>query len=423
MTAMTIPPGESALARRAEFRSLHDGLAAIGGDQAGGWTRFAWTPQDRAAREWFTREAEASGMGVETDRNGNLWATWPGGDASGERQAGPSAVGTGSHLDTVRNGGAYDGALGVICGLLAVRRLQQRRLRPRLRVQVAAFADEEGGRFGLATFGSRLAAGVLQPEYARDFRDAEDVPLIEAVAPFGVDPGPDPDRLAQLAAYVEVHVEQGRGLVDLDAPVGVATGIWPHGRWRLRLTGEGNHAGTTRLADRRDPTLPLAVAIQAARRLATGEGGVATVGRITLEPNGTNSIPAAATGWLDARAADEGALARMVAEWTSEVRRAATEHGVDADVVSESLTPAVSFDRELADRLAGVLGAGGLPAPRLATAAGHDAGALAASVPTGMLFVRNPTGASHTPAEYASDEDCLTVVEVLADVLEELACR
>lgn len=398
-----------------EFRRCYDGLAAIGRDPDGGWTRFAWTPADRAARDWFTREAAALGLATEADRNGNLWACW--GDG------GHPAVGTGSHLDTVRNGGGYDGALGVISGLLAVRQLQQRGIRPLRPVVVAAFADEEGGRFGVATLGSRLAAGVLEPARVLDLPDQDGVALRTAIGPFGLDPGPDPARLAGLACYVEVHVEQGRALENLDAPVGVGTGIWPHGRWRLRLTGEANHAGTTRLADRRDPTLPLAASITAARRHAANAEGVATVGRILLAPNGTNSVPATVTAWLDARAPDAGRLDGLVAGWTVDVQRAAAAGGVRADVAAESASPAVAFDPRLADRLAGVLSARGLPAPRLATAAGHDAGALAGAVPTGMLFVRNPTGASHTPAEYASDEDCVTGIEVLTDVLAELACR
>ncbi|MEP6462222.1 MAG: allantoate amidohydrolase [Frankiaceae bacterium] len=400
---------------RSEFRRLHHGLAAIGADPAGGWTRFAWTAEDQAARNWFRAEAAGLGLAVEQDRNGNLWARW--GDPA------EPAVGTGSHLDTVRNGGAYDGALGVISGLLAVRRLQERGADPVRPIVVAAFADEEGGRFGLATFGSRFATGALDAPAAFAFTDADGIDLGVAIEPYGLDPGPDPRRLAGLCGYVELHVEQGRGLADLAAPVGVGTGIEPHGRWRLTLRGEGNHAGTTRLADRRDPTLPLAAAVDAARRHAAEAGAVATVGRILLTPNSTNSVPSQVTAWLDARAPDVATLEGLVTAWSAAVADAAAAHGVHHSITAESLAPAVEFDPALADRLAGVLVARGLPAPRLTTAAGHDAGALAAAVPTGMLFVRNPTGASHAPAEYASEDDCLTGIDVLTDVLAELACR
>ncbi len=415
-------PGVPGAQGAAEFRRLFAGLAAIGRDHRGGWTRLAWTSDDRAARDWFRREAEALDLAVRSDRNGNLWAWW--GGSGSETGASPgSAVATGSHLDTVANGGAYDGALGVVSGLLAIRLLQDRRVRPVRPIAVAAFADEEGGRFGLATFGSRLAAGTLSPERVLSAKDTTGVTVADATAGFAVDLGPDPELLTTLAAYVELHVEQGRALADIGAPVAVGTAIWPHGRWRLTLTGEANHAGTTRLGDRRDPTLPLANALQAARRLAEQFGAVATIGRVLVEPNSTNSVPGLVAAWLDARAPDDGLLDQLVSAWTGGVERSAANQGVACTVAEESRSRAVVFDTRLADRLATVLERRGLPAPRLPTAAGHDAGALAAALPTAMLFVRNPTGASHSPAESATDDDCQTGVEVLADVLEELACR
>lgn len=384
----------------AEFRRLFDGLAAIGRDPRGGWTRLAWTAEDRAARRWFTDEAGRLGLDVETDSNANLWAWW------GDRH-GAGAVATGSHLDTVPGGGAYDGALGVVAGLLAVRLLRARGLVSRGPLAVVACAEEEGGRSGLATFGSRLAAGTLDPARA------------VAALPAGVDlaPGPEPQRLARLACFVELHVEQGRGLVDLAAPLGVGSDIWPHGRWRLRLTGAGNHAGTTRLVDRRDPMLPLAAAIDAARRAAGALDAVATVGRIEVEPGATNAVAASVTAWLDARAPDPATLERLVGWWARDVADVAAAHRVECAIVEESRSGPVSFDPVLTGRVTDVLRRRGLPAPRLATAAGHDAGALATAVPTAMLFVRNPTGISHHPAEAADEADCLLGVEVLAEVL------
>jgi len=409
----------------ADFRRTFAGLAAIGRDPGGeggaGWRRFAWTGEDRAARAWFERQAAERGLAAERDRNGNLWAWW------GEPAPG-SAIVLGSHLDTVAGGGAYDGALGVVAGFVALGELRRRGVTPSRPVAVAAFADEEGGRFGLPTFGSRLLAGALDPEAALARTDAGGTTLAEAVAADGLDPGglgPDPDRLAALAAVVELHVEQGRALgdLDVDAPVAVGAAIWPHGRWRLGLRGEANHAGTTRLADRRDPMLPLARAVLAARDLAAEAGAVATVGRVVVDPNGTNSVPAAVAAWLDARAPDDATLDRLVGAWREEVELAAAAHGVAASLDAESRSAAVAFDGGLRATLAEALGAIGLPAPELPTAAGHDAGALAAAVPAGMLFVRNPTGASHSPAESATDEDCALGCAALAAVVEALACR
>jgi beta-ureidopropionase / N-carbamoyl-L-amino-acid hydrolase len=332
----------------------------------------------------------------------------------------------GSHLDTVPRGGAYDGALGVVAGFVAVSALRRRGLDPVRPVAVAAFAEEEGGRFGLATLGSRLLAGALAPADALGRRDAGGVTVAEAVRDDGLDPervGPDPDLLDRLGEVVELHVEQGRGLVDLPAPLGVGSRVRPHGRWRLELRGEANHAGTTRLRDRRDPTLPLATAITAARELAGQAGAVATVGRVLVEPNSTNSVPGGVRAWLDARAPEAATLDRLLADWQAEVVAAAAGHGVEAELSCESRSAAVEFDPALRARLAEVLAGLGLPAPELETAAGHDAAALAGVLPTAMLFVRNPTGASHSPAEAASDEDCALGCAALAALVEAWACR
>jgi N-carbamoyl-L-amino-acid hydrolase len=293
-------------------------------------------------------------------------------------------------------------------------------------VAVVAFADEEGGRFGVPTFGSRVLAGVLDPADLLERADQDGATVAQALAAAGIDPGgfgPDPARVGRLAALVELHVEQGRGLVDLGQPVALGTGIWPHGRWRLTLTGEANHAGTTRLADRRDPMLGLAAAVLAARAAAAELDAVATVGRVLVEPNSANSVPARVSAWLDARAERDQTLDWLVTAFQTAVEEAAGRNGLTVELTPESRSPGVELDRDLSARLDASLRATGLEPPALPTAAGHDAGALAAAVPTAMLFVRNPTGASHTPAETAALDDCLAGVRALVAVIEDLACR
>jgi N-carbamoyl-L-amino-acid hydrolase len=411
--------------RRGAFEHCFGGLAAIGRDPGGGWTRLAWTEEDRAARAWFEAQAADRGLTVERDSAGNLWAWWggPSTDAGAEGQV----VAVGSHLDTVRGGGAYDGALGVVSALLAVGELIMRGVEPRRPVAVVAFADEEGGRFGVPLFGSRVLTGALAPADLLERVDEHGTSVAGALAAAGIDPegfGPDPARVGRLAAFVELHVEQGRGLADLGQPVALATAMWPHGRWRLTLSGEANHAGTTRLADRRDPMLGLAAAVLAARAAATELEAVATVGRVLVEPNSANSVPERVSAWLDARSGEDQRLDWLLAAFEAAVEDAAGRNGLTAELAGESRSPGVEFDRALTDRLDARLRATGLEPPRLPTAAGHDAGALAAAgVPTAMLFVRNPTGTSHSPAETAEVDDCLVGVEALAAVIEELACR
>ncbi|WP_424861217.1 allantoate amidohydrolase [Streptomyces sp. MMS24-I29] len=393
---------------------------------SGGYRRYAWTGADAECRAWFRAQAEARGLTYEVDRNGNQWA-WLGDPLAGD------AVVTGSHLDSVPDGGAFDGPLGVISSFAALDELRRRGVEFTRPLAVTNFGDEEGARFGLACVGSRLAAGQLTVEAAHWLRDGDGITLPQAMEAAGHDPGtigPDPERLARIGAFVELHVEQGRALDLTGDPVGIASAIWPHGRWRFDFRGEANHAGTTRLADRRDPMLTYAETVLAARREAELAGAVATFGKVAVEPNGVNAIPSLVRGWLDSRAADQDRLDAVV----EGIERAAREHaeraGVDLDVVRESFTPVVEFEHALRDELGKILverggqgRAAGRAVPVLGTGAGHDAGILSASVPTAMLFVRNPTGISHSPAEHAAEDDCVAGVIALADVLEGLACR
>ncbi|HEX8970237.1 allantoate amidohydrolase [Oryzihumus sp.] len=389
------------------FDGMWAELLPVGRDpQTGGYRRFAWTRTDHDLREWFAAEASSRGLDLTVDRAGNQWAWWGDPDADG-----PGLV-LGSHLDSVPDGGAYDGPLGVVTALATVEALQRQGFRPSRPIGVVNFADEEGARFGIACAGSRIITGALDGDRARGLRDGDGRTLAEAMTAAGQDPralGRDEETLRRVGTFVELHVEQGRGLADLDRAVAVGSAIWPHGRWRLDLAGEANHAGTTRLEDRRDPMLALAAAITAARDAASGQGCVATVGKVRVEPNGVNAIPSHVTAWLDARGPAEPGVRAVVEE---------VAERTGARPVEESWTGPTPFDPALAARLAGLLG----DAPVLATGAGHDAGILAtAGVPTAMLFVRNPTGVSHSPAEHAEHADCLAGVEALTTVARELA--
>jgi beta-ureidopropionase / N-carbamoyl-L-amino-acid hydrolase len=379
------------------FDALWDELTDIGRATSGGYRRFAWTAEDMMLREWFESTARARGMDVVLDRAGNQWA-WLG----DPDRDGPGLI-LGSHLDSVPDGGAFDGPLGVVSAFAALEECT-----PARPVAIVNFADEEGARFGVACAGSRLLTGAMTLDRARELADADGVDLIGAAAANAVAvTGCDPEMLARIGAFVELHVEQGRGLVDLDAPIALASAIWPHGRWRVDLRGQANHAGTTRLQDRDDPMLALAQLIMRARESAQRHGGVATIGKLVVEPNGVNAIASHVRAWLDARGPNDA------------VPRAIANDLVDIGAITEeSWTGETAFDGPLRQRLAGVLG----DVPVLATGAGHDAGILAAAgIPTAMIFVRNPTGISHSPAEFAEREDCLAGVNALIAVLEQLA--
>lgn len=406
----------------ASFHEMWRDLKPIGRHpDSGGYRRFAWTAADADCRAWFEEQARDRGLAHEVDRNGNQWA-WLGDPAAGD------AVVTGSHLDSVPDGGAFDGPLGVVSSFAALDELRARGARLDKPLAIVNFGDEEGARFGLACVGSRLAAGQLTVEQAGRLTDGDGVTLPRAMEAAGYDPegiGPDPERLARIGAFVELHVEQGRALDLSGDAVGIASAIWPHGRWRFDFRGEANHAGTTRLVDRRDPMLSYAETVLAARREARLAGAVATFGKISVEPNGVNAIPSLVRGWLDSRAEDQATLDTVVGAIEEAARDYAQEHGIELDIVRESFTPVVEFEHALRDEIARILGrdTAGLKVPVLGTGAGHDAGILSGTVPTAMLFVRNPTGVSHSPAEHAAEDDCLAGVRALADVLEGLARR
>jgi N-carbamoyl-L-amino-acid hydrolase len=418
------------------FRALWDALAPLGREPSGGYLRYSWSAAERACRAWFAEQATARGLELEDDGNGNLFAWWgepapgarsePASPAARARPAQPEQAGqavlTGSHFDSVPHGGGYDGPLGIVSGLLAIDALRERGAVPVRPIGVAAFVEEEGARFGVPCLGSRLLTGDLAADRAAALTDRDGVPLARAL---GHPPaGARPDLLARLGCFVELHVEQGRALVDAGAAVGAATGIWPHGRWRLEFRGEGNHAGTTRMRDRRDPMLTAAFAVLAANKEARLRGAHATVGRVEPRPNATNAVPAAVDAWLDARAEDDETLTALVEAVLAKVGDRAARDGTTVAAVAESRSPAVRFAEALTDRVRSAAGAAlGADVPPLPTAAGHDAGVLAGHLPTAMLFVRNPTGVSHAPAEAATDEDCAAGVVALAAALEDLACH
>ena len=393
----------------ADFEAMWRDLAPVGRSaSSGGYFRQPFTTAERELDVWFTEQCAARGLEVERDRFGNTVAWWRPAGAAGP------AVLTGSHLDSVLDGGAYDGPLGVVTALAAVDVLRDRGVTPTRPVGVGVFVEEEGSRFGLACLGSRLATGATDWDTARALTDRAGDAVDDALAEVARG---DADLLRDVGCFVELHVEQGRDLVDRDVAVGAASAIWPHGRYRFDFTGEANHAGTTRMEDRRDPMLTYAMTVLAANEEARLAGQRATFGRVDVRPNGTNAVPSAVTAWLDARAETPEHLDALLADVERVAQERAGRDGTGLVVTPESVSGAVHFDTDLTRRIAEPHGW-----PVIPTMAGHDAGVLsAAGIPTAMLFVRNPTGVSHSPDEHAETADCLAGVDALADTLAGLA--
>ncbi|MDQ0618741.1 allantoate amidohydrolase [Arthrobacter globiformis] len=408
----TPPPSVSA----ATVTGLLSEIAGTGTDALrGGYTRPVYSTAELDLRHWFIEQVTKRGLTVETDRNGAIWAWWdvPGGDRS-------NSLVTGSHLDSVPGGGAFDGPLGVASALVAVDILKARLATPTRPLAVVVFPEEEGSRFGVACLGSRLMTGAIDPDKARNLRDPDGSTFADVARANGLDPrfiGRDDKLLGQIGAFVELHVEQGRGLIDLNQPIAIASSILGHGRWRLSVQGQGNHAGTTLMADRHDPMVSASRMVVAIRDTARNQAHArATVGRLQPVPGGTNVIASRVDFWLDVRHPDDAVTAAVVESIHAQAQVIAAEEGCRVELREESLSPTVHFDPGLQKELQRALP----QAPVLDTGAGHDAGVLAPFVPTAMVFVRNPSGVSHSPEEHVVDDDAETGAETLADALQGL---
>jgi N-carbamoyl-L-amino-acid hydrolase len=365
-----------------------------------GTTRLAWTAEDAAAGDWFRAQAAATGLRAERDPAGNLWAV---------PDAPPPWWALGSHLDSVRRGGSYDGALGVAAAFEIASRSEAP-------VAVISFADEEGARFNTPTFGSRALAGRLPPDVL-ERKDQDGVALGEAMSAAGLDPstlGAAPEWLPRLRGFLELHIDQTTELARAGRPVGVVRGLVARMRIRADVLGRADHAGTTPPAERRD-------ALAAAARLIVaalddgGDGLRATPARIEVEPNALTTIAARAQVWLDARAPQ----AERLDEWRSALE--GVDVGLPLSLSLESRSPASEFDPGLRGRLVALSAERGQPAPELDCWAGHDAGVLAAHMPAAMVFVRNDTGVSHSPEEHVDLEDAAVGAELLLRLVEEVA--
>jgi beta-ureidopropionase / N-carbamoyl-L-amino-acid hydrolase len=396
------------------FEQMWRELAPIGRDPVtGGYRR---PPFGSAAREciaWYVEQARRRGLDLQWDGQGNGVAWWrPSSSVHG-------GVLIGSHFDSVVNGGAFDGPLGIVSSFAAIDQLRDHGVTPSRPIGVAIFVEEEGSRFGVACLGSRLATGRIDPDDAAKLRDDDGVFLLDAMASAGVEPRLGPSELLDdVDLFVELHVEQGRDLVHRGVPIGVGSTSWAHGRWRFDFAGQSNHAGATAMDDRRDPMLTYAMTALAANKQARLSDARATFGRVAVRPNVTNSIPEQVRAWLDARGPESAQVEAMVGAIVRQAQERAIRDGTSLDVVAESVSPNVDFDVPLALRLAAILN----DAPLIPTGAGHDAAILqSAGIPSAMLYVRNPTGISHAPEEHAETADCLAGIDALTKSLAELA--
>jgi allantoate deiminase len=366
--------------------------------------RFA-TPALASAGEIIAGWMADAGMTTRRDAVGNVMGRY----GDGER---PFVLG--SHLDTVPGAGTFDGPLGIVAAIAVVERLAAGGPQPSCPVEVVAFADEEGTRFGTSYLGSAAYVGAFEPAWL-DHVDGEGITLRDAIRAWGGEPESALEASAPgLSGYLEMHIEQGPVLEREGLPVGVVTAIAGQTRARIVLTGKAGHAGTLPMDARHDALAAAAEAVLAVERRGRAEPGlVATVGALALSPNVGNVVPGEVRMLLDMRHADDGVRRRAAAEVRADVEGIAAARGVDAAWTTRYDTPAAVLDAALRARLADALRVQGIPARDLVSGAGHDAVVLSRICPAAMLFVRCAEGISHDPRESVSEEDVAVALDVL----------
>lgn len=386
-----------------------EAAARIGADERGGVSRFAWTPELAEANAWLAERLAELGLAVELDPAGNVLGRWEAGEGK--------AVLLGSHLDTVPNGGRYDGALGVLAALDVVRRLKAEGVEPARPVWVVSFNDEEGARFQTGMLGSRAFCG----DCALEDWGRRGVAEAMAEAGFEFESLPDARRADEVGAYLELHIEQGPVLERAGVDLGVVTAITGMVGFRARFLGEANHAGTTPMELRRDALAGAARAVLALRDEARSRDDMtANVGVISAEPGGFNVVPGAAELTIDVRSPTSEGFARLEPFVRETLERIAADEGLGLELRETHRKQPVALDPELQDRLEEAAREEGATTLRLPSGAGHDAMVLAHHVHAAMLFVPSRGGLSHTPDEFSSPEHCELGARVLARVVRGL---
>jgi allantoate deiminase len=443
MTAPDLPSGARAVARCDELRF------APYSDMEGGLFRAYLTPAYAAAQGALSGWMEAAGMTVRTDAAANLVGRYEG------AVRGAPALVIGSHLDSVRDGGPYDGPLGVMLGVEVVAALHAQGRRLPFPIEVYAFGDEEGSRFPAAMLTSRAVAGTLDAA-ALDVADGEGVTLAQALggmpmAPVRVERSRDPlapgvsatldtngagsvglgdvasyltarrDPAATLA-YLEAHIEQGPVLEADGLAVGTVTGIAAQLRYAVTVTGMAGHAGTTAMRLRRDPLAGAAAMVLAVEQLARGDNSdvVATVGTIEALPGAPNVIPGEVRFTIDVRSGSKARRDGVAAAILERLREIAGVRALELDVALIHDLAASPCDPALMDLMDAALDAAGQPVRRLVSGAGHDAMVMAALCPTAMLFIRCRDGISHNPAEHVEPADVEIALQVMLGFIERL---
>lgn len=392
-------------------------LGEIGQQPSGGMTRLSLTPVDMEAREWLIRRMNEAGLTTRTDGVGNIIGVYHGADSTL-----PKVV-IGSHIDSVIEGGKFDGPLGVLGALEAIRTLQDHGIQLLHDIEVVSFTDEEGARFRSGFIGSKGMIGEVDDVFLSQ-KDDQGVTIREALLAAGYDPADTASTVrsrGDIKGYVELHIEQGKVLESLDVPVGIVSGIAGPSWLTVTLYGEAGHAGTTPMNLRKDPLVAAAEFMLELEKVATGHGGVGTVGKMSVSPGASNVIPGKVEFTVDLRHIDLDKRVHMKKLLIESLDRISSDRSVSYEVQEDMALPPVKCSDSVMDLLRSSAKSITLPAHEMVSGAGHDAMVMSKITDVGMIFVRSKDGISHNPKEWSSPEDCALGVDLLMHAAIRLA--
>lgn len=396
-----------------------DQLAAISDAESPCVTRVLFTEKDVMGRDFVKKLASECGLQIREDALGNIFLTWEG--AAPQK----GKVATGSHTDAIPFSGKYDGVVGVLGAIEAVRALQRAGFQPDKSIEIIAFTSEEPTRFGIGCLGSRALCGSLGVQELLQFTDAEGVTLDQARKQAGYDGDLAGVVLAkeEYDAFVELHIEQGPELEKESLTIGAVTAIAAPATLRIAIEGEGGHAGACLMPNRKDALLPASeIALQVAHVAhASGPNAVATTGFFEVYPGAVNSIPSKVTMEIDIRDTDLNTRDRMVEEVVKATENICAKHKVKHTCTTLNADPPATCSKELVNTILAAAAAEKLPAKSMVSRAYHDSLFMAQLCPTSMIFVPSENGYSHRPEEYTSPSDLEKGVKVLAKVLAKLS--
>lgn len=393
-------------------------LSAIGSQEVGGVTRLSFTPEERAAKDLVAGFMKEAGLTVREDETGNLIGRKEG------KNPEAAVVLVGSHVDSVPSGGNFDGPLGVLAGVEILQAMNEQGVETEHPIEVIAFTDEEGTRFGFGMIGSRGIAGLLTADEL-EARDKEGISIAQAMRESGIDPeqiGRAARTPGSVKAYVELHIEQGKVLESRGLSVGVVSGVAGPLWVKFVLEGEAGHAGATPMNMRRDPLAAAAeIMLSIEREASRKDISVGTVGKLQVFPGGVNIIPGRVEFTLDLRDVNEAVRDEVEKNIMREAEAICEKRNIKLEVELLQRIPPAVCSEEIQSAIREACAAEGLETITLPSGAGHDCMQLVDLCPVGMIFARSRDGISHNPAEYTTKEDCANGAKVLYRTVLSLA--